>query len=184
MDRLWRNSTSNVVPCSSFPGSLFSCLVLSGFRANASCLMLSARSLWLSGFSFPRRRMRAVTPARAARLAGRIPLERDRVPSIAQAIAAGRIAVEVPWLLPVVNQPADVAGLLTEFHGRCVFHQSQRCSIQSVLDHRAIPVACQHFPRVCLIDDRGVSVTLSHYCPTAASLLDWYEGPRRDRRGS
>lgn len=106
-----------------------------------------------------------------------IPLERDRVPAIAQAIAAGQIAVEEPWLLPVVSQPADVAGLLTEFHGRCVFHQSQRCSIQSVLDHRAIPVACQHFPRVCLIDDRGVSVTLSHYCPTAASLLDSYEGP-------
>ena len=34
-----------------------------------------------------------------------------------------------------------------------------------------------HFPYVCLIDQRGVHVTLSHYCPTAASLLFAHEGP-------
>ena len=33
------------------------------------------------------------------------------------------------------------------------------------------------FPYVCLIDARGVHVTLSHYCPTAASLLFEHEGP-------
>jgi hypothetical protein len=30
---------------------------------------------------------------------------------------------------------------------------------------------------VCLIDARGVSVSLSHYCPTAASLLFEHTGP-------
>jgi hypothetical protein len=45
------------------------------------------------------------------------------------------------------------------------------CAIQRVLGHEALPVACQHFPRVCLVDPRGVSITLSHFCPTAASLL-------------
>ncbi|MEZ5288117.1 MAG: hypothetical protein R2712_25640 [Vicinamibacterales bacterium] len=28
-----------------------------------------------------------------------------------------------------------------------------------------------HFPFVCAIDPRGVHVTLSHYCPTAARML-------------
>jgi hypothetical protein len=32
-------------------------------------------------------------------------------------------------------------------------------------------VSCRHFPRICLIDARGVFVTLSHFCPTAASVL-------------
>ena len=36
---------------------------------------------------------------------------------------------------------------------------------------------CQHFPRVCLIDDRGVRVSLSHYCPTAAAMLVDDDGP-------
>jgi hypothetical protein len=40
-----------------------------------------------------------------------------------------------------------------------------------------LPASCQHFPRVCLVDGRGVRVSLSHYCPTAASLLFAHEGP-------
>jgi hypothetical protein len=112
-----------------------------------------------------------------------IPLEYERVAAVARAIDDGRIVAPATWLLPVMNQPAGVAGLLTESHGHCVFHQSRGagsvrgCAVQSELGHSAIPSACQHFPRVCLIDDRGVSVTLSHYCPTAASLLASYEGP-------
>jgi hypothetical protein len=38
-------------------------------------------------------------------------------------------------------------------------------------------MSCVHFPFVCLIDQRGVHVTLSHYCPTAASLLFEHRGP-------
>lgn len=34
-----------------------------------------------------------------------------------------------------------------------------------------MPASCQHFPRRALIDDRGIFVTLSHFCPTAAALL-------------
>ena len=33
------------------------------------------------------------------------------------------------------------------------------------------PVSCEHFPFVCVTDPRGVHVSLSHYCPTAADLL-------------
>lgn len=34
-----------------------------------------------------------------------------------------------------------------------------------------LPSACRHFPRVFLKDARGTLLTLSHFCPTAASLL-------------
>lgn len=39
------------------------------------------------------------------------------------------------------------------------------------LGAEALPAACRHFPRVCLRDLRGVSVTLSCFCPTAAEML-------------
>jgi Fe-S-cluster containining protein len=53
----------------------------------------------------------------------------------------------------------------------CYDASARRCRIHSQLGHDALPAACQHFPRVCLIDRNGASVTLSHYCPTAARLL-------------
>ena len=56
-------------------------------------------------------------------------------------------------------------------NGACVFHQD-RCT---VYEHR--PLSCVHFPYVCMIDPRGVHVTLSHYCPTAAALLFEHDGP-------
>jgi hypothetical protein len=59
--------------------------------------------------------------------------------------------------------------------GACVFYdtaaQAGRCSLQRALGHASIPSSCRHFPRVCLEDARGLSVTLSHYCPTAAGML-------------
>lgn len=125
-----------------------------------------------------------------------IPLERVRVPAVAQAIADGRIEAPAPWILPVLDQPDQVAGVLAQREGRCVFHARTAltppvhrtapsapiapggpCAVHGVLGHAALPAACQHFPRVCLIDDRGVSVTLSHYCPTAAALLASHDGP-------
>ena len=39
------------------------------------------------------------------------------------------------------------------------------------------PSSCKHFPYLCTIDPRGVHVTLSHYCPTAADLLFVGEDP-------
>ncbi len=64
--------------------------------------------------------------------------------------------------------------LLAVDDGRCVFHDAGacRCRIQTALGHEALPLACRQFPRVTVRDPRGVSVTLSHYCPTAASMLD------------
>src|SRR5262249_41023029 len=48
----------------------------------------------------------------------------------------------------------------------------RRCRVHGTLGHDALPLACRQFPRVIVQDPRGVSVVLSHYCPTAAAMLD------------
>ena len=100
-----------------------------------------------------------------------IPLERSRV------AAVGMLRADGTWLRPAPGAPAEIGGLLAHSNtGHCVFH-GDGCEIHRRLGHEAMPSACQHFPRECLIDARGVSVTLSHYCPTAANLLFDHEGP-------
>lgn len=114
-----------------------------------------------------------------------IPLEKMRVPAVAATVADGRILAPVAWLKRVEGAPDDVAGVLAlGERGHCVFHgdglpraQSRGCAIHAALGHAAMPAACQHFPRVVLIDARGVFVTLSHYCPTAAAMLLEHDGP-------
>jgi hypothetical protein len=94
-----------------------------------------------------------------------IPLERSRLAGV-QVLRGDR-----SWLVPAPHAPADVAGVLAvSGNGHCVFHRNG-CEIQHVLGASSMPAACQHFPREVLIDPRGVFVTLSHYCPTAADLL-------------
>ena len=79
------------------------------------------------------------------------------------------------WPIPIEADRAGVLGcsgtLPQDASGACVFHNG-RCTVYA---HR--PMSCVHFPYVCLIDARGVHVTLSHYCPTAASLLFEHRGP-------
>ncbi len=85
--------------------------------------------------------------------------------------AIGMLRGDGSWLLPAPGAPPEVAGILALANGgQCVFHR-QGCEIQRAYGHAALPSACQHFPREVLIDGRGVSVTLSHYCPTAVDLL-------------
>lgn len=90
-----------------------------------------------------------------------IPVEKDRVTPIQQ------LSRTADWLVPAAGAPRESAGTLAlRADGRCVFHRDGSCRIYS-----ARPSSCSHFPYVCLIDQRGVRVTLSHYCPTAAALL-------------
>ena len=68
----------------------------------------------------------------------------------------------------------DAGALVGVSHGACVFYEREgggTCAIHRALGHDRLPLACRQFPRVSVRDPRGVSVTLSHYCPTAASLL-------------
>src|SRR5687768_7019642 len=104
-----------------------------------------------------------------------IPIERARVGAIEAAIARDVIPLRVePWIVADAGAPDDVAAMLAvPDNGHCVFFEAGRpgCSI-----HAVKPAGCNHFPYLCLIDQRGVHVTLSHYCPTAAALLFEHRG--------
>jgi hypothetical protein len=65
------------------------------------------------------------------------------------------------------------SALLASSNGHCVFHDREGggCRIHRALGHDALPLACRQFPRQSVRDPRGVSITLSHYCPTANDLL-------------
>jgi Fe-S-cluster containining protein len=95
-----------------------------------------------------------------------IPIERDRVAAIEAAISRGQLTVPPEWYRPADDAPPEIAGVLAlQPSGACVFHRDG-CRI-----HPVRPASCRHFPYVCVLDPRGVHVTLSHFCPTAAGLL-------------
>jgi hypothetical protein len=120
-----------------------------------------------------------------------LPVEHRVVADIDRAVSDGRLRTvdgSPVWLLETRDAPEDMAGTLRQTDGGCVFHlpaagesgrggTSRHCAAHAALGHAALPASCQHFPRVCLIDDRGIRVALSHYCPTAASLLVNHAGP-------
>lgn len=107
------------------------------------------------------------------------------MPLIDRAVASGRVATvdgSLAWLHELAEAPAGVAGTFRLAGDACVFHVPQvgatglapaarHCAVHAALGHEALPSSCQHFPRVCLIDARGVRVALSHFCPTAAAML-------------
>lgn len=111
-------------------------------------------------------------------------MERPRAATIAAAVEDGRVQrPATTWLTEVPHAPADVAGVLAlQPSGACVFHRApvreppgthhaHRREAGGCAVHPWRPVSCEHFPFICRIDARGVRVTLSHFCPTAAALL-------------
>jgi hypothetical protein len=62
--------------------------------------------------------------------------------------------------------------LAADASGRCVFLDAdRRCAVHRQLGPGALVPACRDFPRVVTLTPLGVSITLSHYCPTAADML-------------
>jgi Fe-S-cluster containining protein len=57
--------------------------------------------------------------------------------------------------------------------GACWFRDepARACAVHRDHGEAALPSACRQFPRVCVLEAELVSVSLSHYCPTAAGLL-------------
>ena len=107
-----------------------------------------------------------------------IPVEADRLTMIAAAVGAGRLvppsSARPLWIQPA-DAPASTPAQLQFDERGCVFYEVRdggRCRVHRVLGQGALPLACRQFPRVSVVDPRGASVTLSHYCPTAAGLLD------------
>jgi hypothetical protein len=59
---------------------------------------------------------------------------------------------------------------------RCTFLEkdasgTHTCEIHRVGGHAALPLTCRMFPRLVLHDLRGTFISLSHFCPTAVSML-------------
>lgn len=96
----------------------------------------------------------------------------DVEPHILEAVSTGRVAVH--RTTPVAFTPAAEGTAMAPARtasGDCGFHHDCRCSLQLTGGDALLPSACRHFPRVYLRDARGDLLTLSHFCPTAASLL-------------
>ncbi len=58
--------------------------------------------------------------------------------------------------------------------GRCVFLETdggRLCGVHRQLGPDALASACRDFPRIVTLTPAGYSITLSHYCPTAAAHL-------------
>ena len=73
---------------------------------------------------------------------------------------------------PLPEGAAAILGI--DRNGACVFFDDEnerRCRVHRDLGHEYLPAACRQFPRIALHDPRGTLISLSHYCPTAASLI-------------
>ncbi len=110
-----------------------------------------------------------------------IPVEADRIDGLtAVALRSGmRRATRgddaADALVMPTDAPAETPALLTTRAGACVFYDpatGHHCRVHRAAGHAALPLACRQFPRVVVVDPRGASITLSHFCPTAAALLD------------
>ena len=108
-----------------------------------------------------------------------VPVELPVYLTLKDAVAAGRLQPQVSarHLHPFVVEPdlpEDAAAMLerTEI-GECVFLDSgtKLCIVHRDLGEPALPATCRYFPRLAVRDDRGTFITLSHFCPTAASML-------------
>jgi len=106
-------------------------------------------------------------------------VETDRLNGLRRAIEAGRLTLRPdglgdtsPFLESSNLPPGAGAVLRTTASGACVFYERAGglCAIQRTLGHEALPSACQHFPRRCLIEADRIAVSLSHYCPTVARM--------------
>jgi hypothetical protein len=80
------------------------------------------------------------------------------------------------WTIPVERHRRRLLGgsrLAPGDDGACRLYDRDTglCRVHNEHGAEMMPASCQQFPRRALVDDRGVFVTLSHFCPTAAGLL-------------
>ena len=108
-----------------------------------------------------------------------VPMELRVYRGLSQAVSEGRLKTspEAAGLEPFVvdpELPEDEAAIFERLDsGACVFfdHQSRHCMVHRDLGEGALATTCRTFPRLAVQDARGTSITLSHFCPTAASQL-------------
>jgi Fe-S-cluster containining protein len=108
-----------------------------------------------------------------------VPVELPIYRSLHEAVAAGRLTVarDADGLDPFVVEPdlpEEAAAMFERTdRGACVFFDRgpNLCIVHRDLGEPALPATCRHFPRLAVRDARGTFISLSHFCPTAASML-------------
>lgn len=108
-----------------------------------------------------------------------VPVELPIYKSLSEAVSNGtlRAADSSAGIHPFIVEsdlPDRAAAMLErDDDGRCVFYagESKRCIVHRDVGEAALPATCRHFPRISVQDSRGTFVSLSHFCPTAASML-------------
>lgn len=104
-----------------------------------------------------------------------VPVEVPIYRSLTEAIGAGRLApAQDSAFLTEPDLPEGAGAMLDRTpSGDCVFFArgTNLCVVHRDLGESALPATCRHFPRLAVRDGRGTFITLSHFCPTAASML-------------
>lgn len=107
-----------------------------------------------------------------------VPVEVPVYRGLAEALRAGRLQpLDTADDSPLITEPDipdDAAAVLARTErGDCVFFDrpSGLCLVQRDVGESLLPATCRHFPRVAVRDARGTFITLSLFCPTAASML-------------
>jgi hypothetical protein len=108
-----------------------------------------------------------------------VPMELAVYRSLKEAVSTGRLKTspEAAGLEPFVVDPAlpeDEAAIFERLDsGACVFfdRQSRLCMVHRDMGEAALATTCRTFPRLAVQDARGTFITLSHFCPTAATQL-------------
>jgi Fe-S-cluster containining protein len=111
-----------------------------------------------------------------------VPVEVPIYRSLNDAMAAGRLTTAPEARSEGLDRafitgpdlPDDAGAMLERTaRGDCVFFDrgTHLCVVHRDLGEAALPATCRHFPRLAVRDARGTSITLSHFCPTAASML-------------
>jgi Fe-S-cluster containining protein len=108
-----------------------------------------------------------------------VPVELPVYKSLAEAVARGVLQTHAAarHVAPFVVEPDlpdDAAAMLERTEtGECVFleRDTKLCIVHRDMGEAALPATCRYFPRLAVQDSRGTFITLSHFCPTAASML-------------
>ena len=108
-----------------------------------------------------------------------VPVELPVYRTLQEAVERGRLQPQAKarHIAPFVLEPdlpeGAAAMLERTVNGECVFLDggSKLCIVHRDMGEAALPATCRYFPRLAVRDNRGTFITLSHFCPTAASML-------------
>jgi hypothetical protein len=106
-----------------------------------------------------------------------VPVELPLYRSLQEAMTSGRLRGTPDAsdsLLTGDDLPDEVGAMVARTDtGDCVFYHrpSGLCAVHRDLGEEQLPSTCRHFPRLAVRDCRGTFISLTHYCPTAASAL-------------